>query len=273
MKEPSLYFANVVHRRLRAPFHQLQYRLAYMSFLLEDVTELEARSRLFGVERRRLFRFHPRDYGAATIEDLSGVIRTQGARMGVDVSGPVRLITLPRVLGFGFNPISLFVLHDAYGSESAIVYDVRNTFGERYYYTALLNGPEGQRHARHKVFHVSPFLPVDGMYRFNLSGMGRALHLAVTKTGENGVDIYTRLTGQAERFSDAALLKAALTVPVQGGMILAAIHWEAFKMILKRAVIFTHPARVQAREKARRGLARWLKGAHTISTLKGGAFK
>lgn len=272
MKEPSLYFAQVVHRRLRAPFHQLHYRLAYMSFLLDDLPQMQRRLRLFGV-KRRMFTFRVSDYGATTVEDLAGIVRTQGARLGADISGPVRLITLPRVLGFGFNPISLFVLHDAAGCESAIVYDVRNTFGERHYYTAPLNGAGAQRHSAAKQFHVSPFLPVDGTYRFNLADIGADLHLAVTKTGAEGVDLYTRLTGHAAPLSDSVLLKAALTIPAQGAMILAAIHWEAFKMILKRTATYTHPARVKVQKKARRGFASWFKGAHTISTLKGGAFK
>ncbi|MGB1088536.1 MAG: DUF1365 family protein, partial [Alphaproteobacteria bacterium] len=144
---------------------------------------------------------------------------------------------LPRFLGRGFNPISLFVAHDAAGVPCAVMYEVRNTFGEKHHYCTSLAGAV-QKAA--KAFHVSPFLDNKGTYTFNFN-WGKRLHLGITKFGARGPELYARMDGKPAALTRRALAKIALTLPMQGALVLFAIHYEALKLVLKRAPIFTHP--------------------------------
>lgn len=234
---PELYFTKVHHRRLIRPFHSLSYRVAFLGFDLADIEGLKH------VLKRTPYAVRPTDYGHNNWADLAKTIRVHALQENHTATGKIKLITLPRLFGRGFNPISLFIIHDADDGPAAIVYDVRNTFGDRHYYAADLGSP---RHTRRKQFHVSPFLDNDGTYRFNLTYGSTRLHLGITKQGHDGPELYARMDGEARPATRQALWRAALSLPTQGLMILAAIHWEALKLWAKGALYFSYRKNKQA---------------------------
>ena len=46
--------------------------------------------------------------------------------------GPIRLFCMPRMFGYGFNPLSVYFCHRRDGALAAILYEVHNTFRERH---------------------------------------------------------------------------------------------------------------------------------------------
>jgi hypothetical protein len=105
-------------------------------------------------------------------------------REGIRADGEVWLQCFPRVLGFVFNPISLWFCHDRAGKLIAVLAEVNNTFGERHNYllTHADGRPirDGETIERRKVFHVSPFMAVDGHYRFRFHA----------RSGEEGLPVW-----------------------------------------------------------------------------------
>ncbi len=228
----AFYTIKVQHRRLVRPLHQLSYRTAYLGFDIEHIHEVNR------ALAKTPYSVRADDYGFKDWSSLAAAIRHRAIQEVPDATGPVRLITLPRLFGRGFNPISLFLVHGPNnGQPKAIIYDVRNTFGDRHHYTAPLG--DG-RHERAKKFHVSPFLDCDGHYRFNFDLSGTQLHLGITKMGQGGAELYARLDGHAQPATTGRLWRSALSLPTQGIGILAAIHWEALKLWVKGAPYFPY---------------------------------
>ncbi len=226
MRARHLYHTRVHHRRLIKPLHKLSYRVAYLAFDLNDRVALNK------ALKRTPYSVQAQDYGFDNWQMVSQTIRQRALKTSPEATGAITLITLPRLFGRGFNPISLFLVHDSDDQPVSIIYDVRNTFGHRHYYAAALNGG---RHDMAKQMHVSPFLDNEGHYRFNFQMTEERLHLGITKIGNTGAELYARMVGTPAPLSRTQLWRTALTMPFQGIGILVGIHWEAMKLWAKGA--------------------------------------
>lgn len=241
-----LYQTRVFHRRHAPRVHELNYRATYLLVDVDALPTLDRELRLFGYNRRAPFSLHDRDFGppdgpVRPLRDyLDGLMRTQG----INPDGQrFRLLTLPRVLGRSFNPISVaFMSSKEDDAVQAVVYEVHNTFGERHAYVCRVqqNGRALSRHASDKALYVSPFFDMAGEYRFATSVPGTRLALGITYTAQAAPDaprevrLSARLTGDALPCTDAQLARAVCLNPLRGVSVLGAIHFEALKLWLKR---------------------------------------
>ena len=142
----ALYVGRVGHTRLRPRRHTLGYRSFMLLIDLEEAEALAGRLRWFSLDRFNLFGFRARDHGDGSSTPLRAQIAAHLEAAGLGASlGAVRLLCLPRVLGYVFNPISLYFCHSAAGELIAILYEVSSTFGERHSYLAAVDGPERAR--------------------------------------------------------------------------------------------------------------------------------
>jgi DUF1365 family protein len=150
---------------------------------------------------------------------------------------------MPRVLGYVFNPLSVYFCSDESGQLRAILYEVHNTFGERHTYVFPMDGAvsAAAEHATPKAFHVSPFLAMDMAYRFRTHPPDDAVAVAISGEDATGPVIFASLSGRREPLSDRALLGLLAGFPLVTLRVIAAIHWHAFRMILKGFRIHRHP--------------------------------
>jgi uncharacterized protein len=166
----ALYDGAVVHQRLTPRRHRLRYRLFQLLVDLDEAPALDRRLKLFGHNRLALFSLHERDHLAGDGRPLRAQVEAMLASAGVDIAGgPIRLLCLPRVLGYVFNPISIFYCHRPDGALAAAVVEVNNTFGERHDYLveAAPGGAEGiVRRGCAKTFFVSPIMGLDMTYDY-----------------------------------------------------------------------------------------------------------
>lgn len=228
MSSHALYVGRVRHRRLRPKVHDLAYRI-YM--LLIDLEAPLPRSRVLGPGRVGLMNFEPGDHGDGSTRPLrdQAIERLRAA----GVTGPigrVQLLTMPRVLGYGFNPISIYWAWRPDESLAGIVHEVTNTFGERHSYAAPAGPDRVQRHAADKRLHVSPFMDMDMGYAFRLSAPGETVEVVIDLKDEEGVILTASFVGERRPLTDASLLKAWLTHPLLTLKVIGGIHWEALKL-------------------------------------------
>ncbi|WP_296510141.1 DUF1365 domain-containing protein [Rhodoferax sp.] len=159
-----------------------------------------------------------------------------------DATGEVWLHCYPRVLGFAFKPVSFWYCHRADGSLRTIVVEVNNTFGERHCY--LLDTPQfGRELLADKVFHVSPFCPVEGGYRFRFM-VTPDLRRTVARIDYHDADgalIDTSVSGTLETLSAASIRRAVWRYPAMTWGVVARIHWQALKLWLKHVPFFHKP--------------------------------
>jgi DUF1365 family protein len=236
----ALYSTRVTHTRTRPRRHHLAYRLPY---LLLDLDHLPT-SPLFSRNRFNLFSLHERDHGDG-VTPLRAWVAARLAEAGLaEAECRITLLTLPRFLGLGFNPLSLFLCHDAQGALRAVLYEVNNTFGQRHHYLCpVAPGARAPlRQSAEKVFYVSPFMDMGLRYRFTLTPPGEAVGLHIAVEDSQGPMLRATLAGTSQPFTNTVLLRAALVHPLLGVKVLAAIHWEALKIWLKGIGLRPRPA-------------------------------
>ncbi len=239
----ALYAGTVTHRRLRPRRHAFSYRIFWLLIDLDELPMLDRSLRFFSWRRFNLFSFDQRDHGSGAA-DLRAHLLDRLAEAGIEGAiGSIRLLCCPRVLGYVFNPISVFLFHRPDGGIAATLYEVNNTFGDRHSY--LVPGgcdAEGLlRHQYGKRLHVSPFMGMDMSYRFALLPPGQKVVLHIDASDSEGKLLHAAFTGSRRDLTDASILAAALRYPLVTLKITAAIHWEAARLFVKRVPFHRRP--------------------------------
>ena len=231
MIAPGLYVGSVMHRRLKSPPHRFAYKGFWLAVDLDAFPKLRWLSR----DRRNLFALESRDHADGKPGDLRAKIAAKAA--GIDVSGRMILLTMPRLLGVVFNPLSAYFCHDSGGAPSALAWEVSNTFGARHTYVIAIENAAGGvvRQSCAKVMHVSPFLDMGLTYQFRVEVSGEALKLGIVDRDPGGAVLAAAVTATRRELTDSALLRLALGAPFATLKVVAAIHWEALKLWLKGA--------------------------------------
>ena len=236
--------AKVWHVRLRPFKHPLNYDVFSLRLRMDKPDELATQtSWLFGFNRRRPVSFMNADHGYRDGSDLGVWLADTLAVAGVaHPGGAVWLQTFPRMLGYVFNPVSFWYLYDKQDDLRVIVAEVNNTFGQHHHY--VLTAPSGERIQSgqvlscQKVFHVSPFCPVTGQYRFervvNQQQDGQTVdRMTIDYFDDATIDepiIRTGIAVKPEPFTTVALLNAFLRMPLMTFGVMVRIHWHAFKL-------------------------------------------
>lgn len=242
MTHSALYAGRVMHRRLRPRRHQLRYRIFSLWLDLDELDELDRSLRLFSRNRFNLIAFHDRDHGDGSRESLRDQVERHVRAAGLtDAVGAIELLAMPRVLGFVFNPISLYFCRGLDGALIAILYEVSNTFGERHTYVMPVTGEASVvRQDCAKRFHVSPFLPMNLHYTFRVRAPEDDLLVAIGVHDPQGPILVAVQTGKRLALSDATLARIMLTHPLMTWKVVAGIVWEAARLWVKRVPVYRH---------------------------------
>lgn len=234
------------HRRATPIQRSFRYRTFHALLDVDELPALEREVAGFAYRRPAPVRFRDRDHlgaGDTPVKaKLARWLRTQGHELP---EGPVRVLANLRVLGHVFDPVSWWFCHRADGSLALVVAEVRNTFGESYWY--LLDELEDRGHGvvqarASKHFHVSPFLPIEGLaYRFTfvLRPDRVVAHIDVLD-GEEVVFDATQ-TGRRRPLSTRSLLVVLLTNPLLPLRTLALIHLQALRLLARRVPFHRKP--------------------------------
>ena len=237
-------FGQVRHARLKPKRHTFNYPTY---FLLLPMRSLQAApSAHLARNRSAPLSFFDQDHGdgrgpaqGGALAWLDELLKAEGI---LDATGEVWLHCYPRVLGFTFKPVSFWYCHRADGSLRAVLVEVNNTFGERHCY--LLDQPAfGVEQRAAKVFHVSPFCPVEGGYRFRfmLTPDKQRTLARVDFDDAQGPLIETSVSGDMELLTPASSRRALWGYPLMTLGVITRIHLQAFKLFFKRAPFFRKP--------------------------------
>lgn len=239
----ALWPGRTVHARLKPFAHRFSYQIAYVGLDIARLDEAAAQSRYFSVGKFNLFSFYPRDHGPRDGSCLTKWAKARFSDVGVDVEGgSVRLMCQPRVLGYQFNPISLWLAQDAAGEVRGMLYEVHNTFGDAHTYAVRINTPGDLHHNAAKHLHVSPFFAVEGQYAFSLRPEDERFALSIRKTVSGEADFTASMAVKRQDATDASLWKLFLRQPFSTHKSIAAIHWEALRLWVKGARYQPRPA-------------------------------
>lgn len=238
----DLYVGEVMHRRSRPKAYEFVYRVFNIVLDIDRLAEPPARCRLFSHNRFNLYSFHDRDHGPRDGSALRPWIEEQLTAAGLSpAAAQVRLLCMPRVLGYGFDPLSIWYCHDAAGDLRAILYQVKNTFGDQHGYLLPVDddsaGPSD--HEFDKIFHVSPLIAMDARYSIRTTSPDESLAVLIRESDDDGEFLVATLTGERRVMTDGALIRQFLRVPFMSLKVIVAIHWQAIRLML-RGVKYTN---------------------------------
>ena len=231
------------HGRRGAVKNAFRYSIDYV--LLDPETTLNT-PRLFARNTASLMSLQDSDHGGAPRMGRGAVwAREVLASNGVVADGRLALLAQPRILGYVFNPVSFWLCHDKAGDLRAVIAEVTNTFGDRHSY--LCRHADGRVitkddtiHAD-KIFHVSPFQPIDGGYTFRFDIQTESIGIWIDYSRGNGGVIAT-LHGPRKPLTNGSILRAAIRRPFGARRVMALIHWQAIKLWWKGATFRSRPA-------------------------------
>lgn len=200
---------------------------------------------LFARNGGNVMSLHDSDHGGAPKAGRGAAwVRDVLEEHQIHLDGRIDLLAQPRLLGHVFNPVSFWLCHDADGVLRCVIAEVTNTFGQRHSYLCHHDDmrpiTKDETLAATKIFHVSPFQPVEGGYTFRFDISDSHVHIIIDYSRGNGGLVATLKGGRAP-LTNASITKAALRRPFGSRRVLALIHWQAIKLWWKKATFRSCP--------------------------------
>jgi hypothetical protein len=232
-----LYRGFTVHARYTPFFRRFRFPLTQVFLDVDRIAETARTLALFSYNKPNLVSFYDRDHGDRSGTPLRAWAHARFVEHGVDIGdGAIRLLCFPRILGFVFNPISLFFGYDRDGALRGVIYEVNNTFGETHSYVAPIgDDASSAKQIAPKRLYVSPFFDVAGDYRFRLQPPQARFFLSVANWVQGQRTHFATLAGDRASLTDAALARLLLAQPLMTAQVVAGIHWHALFLWLRGA--------------------------------------
>jgi hypothetical protein len=234
-----------MHRRVRPRKHKLSYRVFSMLLDLDELPALEAQGSAFRHNRFGFFSFYDRDHGPGRDAPLKPWVEGELAKAGIDTEGgPIRLLCYPRMLGYGFNPLSVYFCYHRDSRLLAILHQVTNTFHQRhsYLFPVAAEGAELERQVCAKEMYVSPFIEMGMTYNFRIKPPGAEIAIAIHESDKDGALLFASFAGKRQPFTAAGLWRLFFSYPLMTLKVIGGIHWEALQLWIKGVPLVRRPA-------------------------------
>lgn len=232
----SIYTGTVVHKRLAPKPHAFAYRVFALCLDVDEIDRLDRELRLFSRGRWNLLGFRDADLGEPGAEPVGVKARRLLEQSGLGRFGArIELVCYPRVLGYVFNPLSVYFCRDANGRIGAIVYEVTNTFGERRSYVIPATETLGSvvTQSCGKAMYVSPFTAAEGTYGFHVVPPGESVVIGITFREAGRPVLKTHFRGLRRPLTDRAIASRLAATPLMTLKVMGGIHVEAARLWAK----------------------------------------
>ena len=246
MIESGIYVGTLRHRRMLPKRHEFTYPL-FLAFLdIDRIPELMRVSGITSYDRANLVSYRESDHFGDPSLSLRERISHDACKHRIAApKGKIFLLTHLRYFGYNFNPVSFFYGYDPSGEFSSVLAEVNNTFAEthNYWLTPEREVPAGssKRYQFAKAFHVSPFLEMRQRYDWTFTAPGDGLTVQCMNFEDQSLVFDSTLKLERREWTARELRRAVARYPFLTLKVIAAIHWQAMRLLLKRTPIVHHP--------------------------------
>ncbi len=235
IKESSIYVGKVIHKRFKPKEHFFKYKVFSLFLDLSEIKKIKEKIFFFSHNKFNLISFFDKDHGERNGSSLIDWVKKNLRSLNMDTRDvKIKLLCYPRIFGYVFNPLSIFFIYNSSSSLIAILYEVKNTFGEQHTYV-FKTDPKKQvvENKCDKKFYVSPFMDLNSTYNFKILNPKEKLSVIIDQRDQTGKLLFASQDGKRLDFSAKNLLFSYLKHPLMTIKIILAIHFEALKLWLK----------------------------------------
>ena len=230
----SIYNGTVIHKRFKPKIHFFKYRVFSLLIDLSELDILDKKINYFSYNKFNLISFFDKDHGERDGSSIVEWVKKNLNENGLNTENiKIKLLCYPRILGYVFNPLSVFYVYDINEKLVSILYEVKNTFGEQHTYIFRVENNSLLQHNCEKKFHVSPFIEMDCNYFFRILKPAEKISVIIDQYQSNEKILYASQDGKRADFTSSELIKSYLKHPLMTFKIISAIHFEAFKLWAK----------------------------------------
>jgi len=230
----SIYNGTVIHKRFKPKSHFFRYKVFSLFIDLSELNTLEKKISFFSYNRFNLISFFDKDHGNRDGLSLIEWVKKNLKENRINSEEiKIRLLCYPRILGYVFNPLSVFYVYDKNENLISVLYEVKNTFGEQHTYIFKVENGQLLQHNCSKKFHVSPFIEMNCDYFFKILKPSEKISIIINQYQLKEKILYASQDGTRVDFTSLELIKSYLKHPLMTFKIISAIHFEAFKLWIK----------------------------------------
>ena len=235
IKNCSIYNGTVIHKRFKPKVHFFKYKVFSILIDISEINLLHKNLKIFSYNRFNIISFYDADHGPRDGTSVKKWVIKNLKDNQIDTKDiKIKLLCYPRIFGFVFNPLSVFFIYNKKSELISILYEVKNTFDEQHTY--IFKSRENENPIKHtckKKFHVSPFIEMNCTYFFKILKPGDKISVIIDQYDEEGKLLYASQDGSRIELNNKNLFLSYLKHPLMTFKIIAAIHFEAFKLWIK----------------------------------------
>ena len=230
-----IYIGSVIHKRFKPKKHFFKYNVFSLFLDLDEINELDQKILFFSYNKFNILSFFDKDHGYRDGSSIKNwLIHVLQKKNISTINIKIKILCYPRIFGYVFNPLSIFFIYDADSNPIAILYEVKNTFGEQHTYVFKIDIKNKQiLNNCKKKFYVSPFMDLESKYFFKVLIPNERLSVIIDQRDKEGKLLFASQDGERVKLSSKNLLISYLKHPLMTLKIISAIHYEALKLWLK----------------------------------------
>ena len=235
IKNSKIYIGKVIHKRFKPKEHYFKYNVFSLLIDLNELEEINKEIKFFSYNKFNIISFFEKDHGDRDGSSIKTWVKKNLKSIGIlteDIS--IKLLCYPRIFGYVFNPLSTFFIYNKHSELISIFYEVKNTFGEQHTYIFKAQDEKTIHNKCKKKFYVSPFIEMDCEYHFKTLNPREQLSVVINQNDKDGKLLFASQDGISKDFNNKNLILSYLTHPLMTFKIIGAIHYEAFKLWVKR---------------------------------------
>ena len=235
IKNSKIYTGKVIHKRFKPKEHYFKYNVFSLLIDLNELEQINKDIKFFSYNKFNIISFYDKDHGDRDGSSIKLWVKKNLRNIGImteDIS--IKLLCYPRIFGYVFNPLSTYFIYNKHSELISIFYEVKNTFGEQHTYIFKAQDEKTVQNKCKKKFYVSPFIEMDCEYHFKTLNPREQLSVVINQNDKDGKLLFASQDGISKDFNNKNLILSYLTHPLMTFKIIVAIHYEAFKLWVKR---------------------------------------